>query len=160
MNVLIDDKGCWLDTNPNMLGIIEDIIQTTLKQEGFPFDVEISLTLTNNETIQKMNFEYRNIDAVTDVISFPQIDWANENIVPSEYINPAEGDILLGDIIISTQQLQEQATRYEHSQERECGFLVAHSMLHLLGYDHLDKEEEEEMFAKQEAILQILGLER
>ena len=71
-----------------------------------------------------------------------------------------EGDILLGDIIISTQQLQKQAASYEHSIERECAFLVAHSMLHLLGYDHLEMEEEDEMFAKQEAILQLIGLVR
>lgn len=158
MNILIDDQVNWLDANSNMLAIIENVALTTLKQEEFPLDVEISLTLTDNETIKKINFDYRNIDATTDVISFPQIDWINENIAPSEYVNPVEGDILLGDIIISTQQLQEQATRYGHSVERECAFLVAHSMLHLLGYDHVEKEEE--MFAKQEAILQIIGLGR
>lgn len=160
MNILVDDEGNWLDSHSNMLSIIENVVLTTLKQEGFSFDVEISLTLTDDDTIKKINFDYRNIDAITDVISFPQIDWISENIAPSEYINPVEGDILLGDIIISTQQLQKQAASYEHSIERECAFLVAHSMLHLLGYDHLEMEEEDEMFAKQEAILQLIGLVR
>ena len=159
MNILIDDQGDWLKINPAMLGIIKDVILTTLKEEGFPLEVEISLTLTSDETIKKINFEYRNIDAVTDVISFPQIDWINENISPSQYIKPKGGDILLGDIIISTEQIEEQAISYGHSIERECGFLLAHSMLHLLGYDHIDQDEKE-MFAKQENILQAIGLKR
>ena len=100
------------------------------------------------------------LDAVTDVISFPQIDWAFENIAPSDYVSEVQGDILLGDIIISTQRLTEQAAEYGHSLERECGFLVAHSMLHLLGYDHMDEKEEDEMFQRQEEILQIAGLMR
>lgn len=160
MNILIDDSDNWLDEHPNMLAIIEEVVKTTFIEEGFSMDAEISLTLTDNETIKTINLDHRNIDAVTDVISFPQIDWVLENTAPSEYVSEVKGDILLGDIIISTQRLTEQATEYGHSLERECGFLVAHSMLHLLGYDHMDEKEEEEMFQKQEEILQIAGLMR
>lgn len=160
MNILIDDDHNWLGENPNMLEIIQNVAKKTLEVEDFSMDVEISLTLTDNETIKQINLDYRNIDAATDVISFPQIDWMTENVSPNEYVNPAEGDILLGDIIISTQRLTEQAAEYGHSLERECGFLVAHSMLHLLGYDHMVSEEEQEMFERQEMILKVLGLER
>lgn len=160
MNILIDDEDNWLDGNPNMSEIIEGVVKASLAEEGFTMDVEISLTLTDNDSIKDINFDYRNIDAVTDVISFPQIDWITENVAPSEYINPAKGDVLLGDIIISTQRLKEQAIEYGHSLERECGFLIAHSMLHLLGYDHIDPEEEEKMFEKQEKILKDMGLVR
>ena len=160
MNILIDDDNNWLDEHPKMLEVIENVIARSLEEEEFTKDVEISLTLTDNETIKEINFDYRNIDGVTDVISFPQIDWAAENVSPSAYVNLRDGDILLGDIIISTQRLKEQATEYGHSLERECGFLVAHSMLHLLGYDHIQSEEEREMFVKQEKILKDLGLER
>lgn len=160
MNLLIDDRKDWLVASPNRLEIIENIIKTTLKQEAFCQDVEISLTLTDNQEIKEINAEHRNIDEITDVISFPQIDWAYNNIKPSEYTNGSEEDIILGDIVISVERLAEQAREYNHSEERELGFLVAHSMFHLLGYDHMEEEEEKEMIAKQEQVLAELGLIR
>lgn len=160
MNILIDDSDKWLAEKPNMLEIIQSVIKTTLEQEDFSTDVEVSITLTNNETIKKMNFDYRDIDEVTDVISFPQIDWMDDEIDPNGYTNLAGEDIILGDIVISTDRLAQQALEYGHSLERELGFLVAHSMFHLLGYDHMDMEEEQEMIKKQEAALEKLGLVR
>lgn len=160
MNILIDDVNDWLVEKPNMLEIIENVIRTSLEEEDFSTDVEVSVTLTNNKTIKEINRDHRNIDEVTDVISFPQIDWKDEQIEPGAYTNLAAGNIILGDIVVSIDRLKEQAIEYNHSLERELGFLIAHSMFHLLGYDHMTTEEEKEMMMKQERVLGKLGLVR
>lgn len=117
-------------------------------------NTEVSVTIVDNEEIRKINNKFRNIDRATDVLSFPLIDFDNESL-------PDDGSkIYLGDIIISIERAKEQAKEYGHSIDREIGFLTAHSMLHLLGYDHMVPEEEKEMFAKQEEILNNLGLRR
>ena len=114
----------------------------------------ITVTFTTPENIRKINNKFRNIDRATDVLSFPLIDFDNEDL-------PNDGSkIYLGDIIISIERAKEQANEYGHSLDREVGFLTAHSMLHLLGYDHMVPEEEKVMFAKQEEILSNLGLKR
>ncbi len=160
MNVLIDDTNDWLKVNENMGSIIGDVIKESLEEEKFLEDVEVSVTLTDNEEIREINLEHRGIDKETDVISFPQIDWSDDFLAPKDYTNVAIEDIILGDIVISTEKLEEQAKEYNHSLERELGFLVAHSMLHLLGYDHMEEEEERAMINKQEKILGKLGLVR
>ena len=127
--------------------LIENVISEALKYEGVSDNTEISVTIVDNE-------EFRNIDRATDVLSFPLIDFDNEDL-------PNDGSkIYLGDIIISIERAKEQANEYGHSLDREVGFLTAHSMLHLLGYDHMVPEEEKVMFAKQEEILSNLGLKR
>ena len=126
----------------------------------------VSVTLTDLKHIQEINKTYRNIDKATDVLSFPMIDYQ----IPSDfshleddsedYFNPETGELLLGDIVISVEKVIEQAQKYGHSRERELAFLVAHSMLHLFGYDHIKESEREKMEKKQEEILKILGIER
>lgn len=160
MNILIDDHNDWLVGQPNMVKIIENVIKATLEEESFSMDVEISVTLTDDATIKDINFNYRNIDKVTDVISFPQINWENDKNKPNDYTKLTGEDIILGDIVISVVQLAKQAKEYNHSQEREFGFLVAHSMFHLLGYDHISENGEREMITKQEKVLGKLGLVR
>ena len=116
---------------------------------------EISLILTGNQDIQALNLKYRNKDMATDVLSFPMQDnWKD--------INEAEinGTILLGDVVISVEKAIEQADNYGHSLQRELLFLFVHGLLHLLGYDHLEKEDEEKMCAMQNMVLDQLGLER
>ena len=130
--------------------LIEKVISEALRYEGVNDNTEVSVTIVDNEEIRKINNKFRNIDRATDVLSFPLIDFDNESL-------PDDGSkIYLGDIIISI----ERAKEYGHSIDRETGFLTAHSMLHLLGYDHMVPEEEKEMFAKQEEILNNLGLRR
>ena len=132
--------------------LIENVISEALKYEGVSDNTEISVTIVDNEEIRKINNKFRNIDRATDVLSFPLIDFDNEDL-------PNDGSkIYLGDIIISIERAKEQANEYGHSLDREVGFLTAHSMLHLLGYDHMVPEEEKVMFAKQEEILSNLGL--
>ena len=130
------------------------VISEALRYEGVNDNTEVSVTIVDNEEIRKINNKFRNIDRATDVLSFPLIDFDNESL-------PDDGSkIYLGDIIISIERAKEQAKEYGHSIDREIGFLTAHSMLHLLGYDHMVPEEEKEMFAKQEEILNNLGLRR
>ena len=134
--------------------LIEKVISEALRYEGVNDNTEVSVTIVDNEEIRKINNKFRNIDRATDVLSFPLIDFDNESL-------PDDGSkIYLGDIIISIERAKEQAKEYGHSIDREIGFLTAHSMLHLLGYDHMVPEEQKEMFAKQEEILNNLGLRR
>jgi probable rRNA maturation factor len=134
--------------------LITKVVSAALTYEKVRDDVEISFTLTDNETIHQLNKKHRGIDRPTDVLSFPLIDFTTENI------DNIKGTLYLGDIIISIDRAKEQASEYGHSLERELGFLTAHSVLHLLGYDHIEQEDEKVMFAKQEEILTGIGLTR
>lgn len=137
-----------------------------LKEEKCPYEAEISLLLVSDEEIHRLNLEYRGIDSPTDVLSFPQIEYENpadfsaSETQGSEYLNPDTGELFLGDIIISLDRVKEQAANYGHGTEREFAFLVAHSMLHLLGYDHMTEEDAENMETKQAQALTHLGIER
>ncbi|MCL2593313.1 MAG: rRNA maturation RNase YbeY, partial [Defluviitaleaceae bacterium] len=126
----------------------------SLAYENFPHNAEISILIVNDLEIQKINKEHRKKDMPTDVLSFPLFDFAS-----GEY-PPKNEAYLLGDIVISIDTAKRQAEEYEHSLEREFGFLTAHSMLHLMGYDHETLEEEQEMFKKQKEILAKLELRR
>ena len=131
--------------------IIREIVLAALDYEECPYEAEINVILTDNEAIRVMNKEYRGLDAPTDVLSFPLVDYN----VPSDfnhvedavedYFNPETGELMLGDIVISVDKVEGQAESYGHSQTRELAFLVAHSMLHLLGYDHMEEGERAEM---------------
>lgn len=134
--------------------LIKTVAAAALSCENVKDDAEISFTLTDNETIHYLNKKHRGIDRPTDVLSFPLIDFNTEDI------NAIDGTIYLGDIIISIDKAKAQAEEYGHSLDRELGFLTAHSMLHLLGYDHMTPEEEKVMFAKQDNILNSIGLTR
>ena len=138
---------------------VEKCISYTLGFEGCEFDAEISLTYVDDERIREINLSERNIDAPTDVLSFPMCEFdENGDIIDADY----DGDyLLLGDIVISAERARKQAEEYGHSFLREIAFLTVHSMLHLLGYDHVDDEEGERvMFEKQETILNNLNITR
>ena len=150
MRVLFDNETDFpLDEK-----LINTVVSAALKYEGVKDDAEVSFTLTDNEEIHRLNKKHRGIDRPTDVLSFPLIDFNTESI------EDTEGTLYLGDIIISIDKAKAQAEEYGHSLERELGFLTAHSMLHLLGYDHMVPEEEKVVFAKQEEILKSIGLTR
>lgn len=136
--------------------VIEKIAGDSLRYEGFSENCEISVSIVDNEEIREINRQFRAIDRPTDVLSFPQLTFA-EGEIPDQNEN---GEIVLGDIIISLERAKEQAQEYGHSLKREIAFLTAHSMLHLLGYDHMEEEEEKEMFAKQKEILELAGIPR
>ena len=131
--------------------IINDIVTAALDYEKCPYEAEVNVILTDNASIQEINREQRRIDAPTDVLSFPLVDYESpadfdhvEEAV-EDYFNPETGELMLGDIVISVDKVEEQAEKYGHSQTRELAFLTAHSMLHLCGYDHMEEEERLEM---------------
>jgi probable rRNA maturation factor len=141
--------------------LIEKAIKLGVKKEKFSYPCEASVTLTDNETIQNLNKEHRGIDKPTDVLSFPLIEYINSEpqIQPGD-IDPDTGTVFLGDIVISVEKAYEQAQSYGHSFERELSFLAVHGILHLLGYDHENEDDEKQMFSLQEDILNEMGLFR
>jgi len=147
--------------------IISDVIGAALEFEDCPYETQVNVILTSNEEIARINNDYRNIDKPTDVLSFPMIEYASpgdfsviEDALPEDYFDPDSGELILGDIIISIDKVISQAEAYGHSVERELGFLTAHSMLHLFGYDHMEDADRELMEEKQRDILDMLKLTR
>lgn len=139
---------------------ITDVCKAVMEEEECDFDAQISITLVDNDTIREINREQRNIDSATDVLSFPMLEFDENGNAECEY--DMDGDyILLGDIVISMERAREQSQEFGHSFLREVAFLTAHSMLHLLGYDHVDDVEGEKiMCEKQERVLTSLGITR
>ncbi|MCT4688350.1 MAG: rRNA maturation RNase YbeY [Vallitalea sp.] len=165
MSIIINN-----DTEQNFskeyVDIINKVIAVSLDQEKCPYEIEVSVTITNNEQIRKINKKHRDMDKPTDVLSFPLIDFTKPSEFDDidedndEWFNLDTGELMLGDIIISLERAYEQAKEYGHSIEREIGFLTAHSMLHLMGYDHIINEEEQVMKQQQQQILNEVGLKR
>ena len=145
--------------------LAKKVVQKVLDMEGCPYDAQVNLVLTDNEEIQRVNTEFREIAAPTDVLSFPMIPFetpADYAIVEEDqsYFDLDTDELLLGDIMISLDKVFAQAEEYGHSVTREFCFLVAHSMLHLLGYDHMTPEEAVVMENKQRTALDELGITR
>lgn len=141
------------------------VINGVLDYERFPYEAIVDVTLVNNDTIHEINRIQRGIDRPTDVLSFPMIEYPKAgdfSKIEEDMSNfdPDSGEAVLGDIIISLDKVFEQAKEYGHTRKREYAFLICHSMLHLLGYDHMVESEEAIMLAKQSAILEILGIVR
>ena len=141
------------------------VIEAALDYEECPYEVEVNLLLTMNDEIQEMNQNFRQIDRATDVLSFPMIDYEEagnfdflEDVMDA--FHPEFGELMLGDIVISKEKVISQAEEYGHSIEREYAFLIAHSMLHLFGYDHMEEEERIVMESKQKEILEQLQILR
>ena len=146
--------------------IVNKVIERALEQEECPYEASVSVLLTDNEGNHAMNKEFRDKDRPTDVLSFPNVDYeipadfsGLEDYI-EDYFDPETGELCLGDIVISVDKVYEQAEEYGHAPLREFAFLVAHSILHLLGYDHMEAEEAKVMEAKQEEILTSLGITR
>lgn len=165
MNVLIE-KETDTELSFDYEALIRSVVSEALDYVGCPYETAVNVLLTDNEAIREMNREYRQIDRPTDVLSFPMIayeepaDFSRLEEDPEAYFDPDTGELLFGDIVISLEKMQSQAAEYGHSEQRELAFLVAHSMLHLSGYDHIEDGEREIMEAKQEEILQKLHLTR
>lgn len=136
--------------------LVKAAIYSALDYEDFGRAAEVSVTFTDNDGIREINREHRDIDSATDVLSFPMLDSEEDSD-----INMGTGAVLLGDIVISLERAAEQAEEFGHSFTREVAFLTVHSVLHLLGYDHVTSEEDEErMCARQEAVLEFMGITR
>ncbi len=146
--------------------VVKAVVEEVLDSEQCPYEAQVNVLLTDNEGIRQFNKEYRDIDRETDVLSFPNLDFEEPGFyeideeMEAAYFDPESGELILGDIIISVDKVIEQAQNYGHSKKREFAFLVAHSMLHLAGYDHMEPEEAAIMEAKQEAVLAKLNITR
>lgn len=145
--------------------IAERVIEAVLNDVDCPYEAEINLLLTTEDEIRMMNREYRQIDRATDVLSFPMIEYEEQGDFSQidengDAFNPENGELMLGDIVISKDHVISQAEMYGHTQIREYAFLIAHSMLHLLGYDHMDEDEREIMENKQREIMDMVQISR
>ena len=141
-----------VESEANEEEIITKVTKTVLELEGIKHDLDIYITLTNNEEIHKINKEYRDVDRPTDVLSFPMFERDEISKLREEKLDDVEE--ILGDIIISIPKVKEQAEEYGHSYERELAYLTTHGMLHLLGYDHMIDEEKTIMREHEEKVLE------
>lgn len=146
--------------------LIEKVINASLDYVECPYETEVNVLLTDNAAIHEINLENREVDAPTDVLSFPNAEYETpadfdtlEDEQP-EVFHPESGELMLGDIVISVEKVQAQAKEYGHSEERELGFLIAHSILHLCGFDHMEENEREVMEQKQREIMDTIALYR
>lgn len=156
MRLIIDSIDETNELTEEQQKTVEDLLQFAAEVEVVEQDAELSVTYVSNERIQEVNREYRDKDQPTDVISFALEEMGEGEIE----IVGLEQPPMLGDIIISIPRAKEQAIEYGHSFMRELGFLAVHGFLHLLGYDHMNDEDEKEMFTKQKDILDRYGLKR
>ena len=145
----------------NVFAFIRKVIRTALAAEGMEAACEVDVLLTDDENIHAINLDMRDVDRATDVLSFPEFDLTPGELPGEEDADPGTGLIPLGDMVISMEHVAAQAKEYGHSRQRELAYLVVHSTLHLLGYDHLDEgPQKKQMRAREEAILAELGITR
>jgi len=160
------ENSCKDISVPDYRRIIETVINQALDFEKCPYEAQVYVLLTDDSEIHRINREQRNIDRATDVLSFPMTDYP----VPGDFrdleerepdaFHPRTGELLLGDTIISMDKVRSQAEEYGHSKTRELAFLTAHSLLHLIGYDHMEENERLIMEEKQRTILELCGYTR
>ena len=161
-----EDAGCGNAFPFDPVLTAEAVIGAVLESERCPYAADVSLMLVTDEEIRAMNKETRNIDKATDVLSFPMQEFDH----PADFsafregdysvFDPASGELMLGDIVVNSERVAQQAKEYGHSQKREFAFLIAHSMLHLQGFDHIKADEAAEMEKAQNEILERLGIRR
>lgn len=164
MTLIFEEEGT-LQLDLDTQALAKEIIEAAADYENCPYELEVNLLLTMNDEIQQMNQEFRQIDRPTDVLSFPMIDYEEAgqfNFLEEDLscFHPETGELMLGDIVISKEKVLSQAEEYGHSVKREYAFLIAHSILHLFGYDHMEEEERTVMEQKQKEILEQLGIFR
>ncbi|HHV73984.1 MULTISPECIES: rRNA maturation RNase YbeY [unclassified Thermoanaerobacterium] len=159
MNILIDNRQDKVDAQ-GLDKIVEDVVRTALEVEGVVDDVEVSVSFVDNEEIHKLNKYYRNVDRETDVLSFPLVEFEEIYTDIDEEDDDLDEVQPIGDIVISLEKAKQQAEEYGHSFIREVAYLTAHSMFHLMGYDHETEDEKKVMREKEEEVMRRLKIER
>ncbi|MGJ7044023.1 rRNA maturation RNase YbeY [Thermoanaerobacterium thermosulfurigenes] len=159
MNILIDNRQDKVDAQ-GLDRIVEDVVRTALEVEGVVDDVEVSVSFVDNEEIHKLNKYYRNVDKETDVLSFPLVEFEEIYTDIDEEDDDLDEVQPIGDIVISLEKAKQQAEEYGHSFIREVAYLTAHSMFHLMGYDHETEDEKKVMREKEEEVMRRLKIER
>ncbi|MBV7273022.1 rRNA maturation RNase YbeY [Clostridium thailandense] len=158
--IYIDDRQEKIPVNEELKKNIESVIEYALKEEKVNIPCEVSVIFVDNNEIREINRENRNIDKATDVLSFPMLEYPESRVFKEVYLNynfhPSdldEGNLVLGDIVLSLEKAEEQRIEFNHSFLREAAYLTVHSVLHLLGYDHMKEEEKKVMRKREEEIL-------
>lgn len=160
------DRETDLPLTEDEQSLFGTLIGAVLAHEGCSYEASVSLLITDGEKIREYNRQYRGIDRETDVLSFPAVDYEKPSDFSlaeadeTAYFDQETGELILGDIMLNAERVVSQAEEYGHSIRREYAFLLTHSLLHLLGYDHETREQEKEMFTRQEEILAGLGITR
>ena len=146
--------------------VSEQVLSAFLDLENCPYESSVSITVTDDNAIREINKEMRGIDAATDVLSFPMVQYPEPGAfsvleeMQADAFDPDSGELLLGDVVISADHVRDQAESYGHSKKREFAFLLTHSLLHLIGYDHMEPQDAELMEERQRIILETCGITR
>jgi probable rRNA maturation factor len=162
-----DNRQNKIEVNEELINIINEVCEKALKAEEVNIPYQISLLFVDNEEIRDINRETRGIDKATDVLSFPMLDYPKDKVFKEVYKETKFNEIyldgeelVLGDMVLSLERAKEQSIEYNHSFNREVCYLVVHSILHLLGYDHMEDEEKKRMRKREEEILGDLNITR
>ena len=162
-----DNRQNSIEVTDDLINIINEVCDVALKDEEVTIPYQISLLFVDNNEIREINNETRGIDKVTDVLSFPMLDFPENMVFKNVYKNKKFNEIyldgeelVLGDMVLSLERAKEQSIEYNHSFEREVCYLVVHSILHLLGYDHMNDEDKAKMRTREEEILGKLNIKR
>lgn len=165
--IYVDNRQSMFEENEEFENTLKNAIKFALEEELVDKECEISLLFVDNTEIKEINNETRGIDKATDVLSFPMLDYPEGKVYKDIYSGKElnrtyfnEDELVLGDIVLSLERADEQRIEFNHSFNRECSYLVIHSVLHLLGYDHMDEEEKKIMRAREEEILSKLKITR
>lgn len=165
--IYTDDRQNIITLDEKQLKIISEIIDYALREEKVLIPYEVSVIFVDNENIREINNETRGIDRATDVLSFPMLEYEKNKVFKECYLNyefsPIDldgGNLVLGDIVLSLERAKEQSEEFNHSFEREVCYLIIHSILHLLGYDHMEEEDKKVMRKREEEILSKFQINR
>lgn len=165
--IYVDNRQEKLEVTEEFVDKLKSVIEFALKEEEVNIKCEVSLLFVDNEEIKQINKDTRRIDRETDVLSFPMLEYEYKKVFKEIYkdykFSPADFDgeeLVLGDIVLSLEKALEQSQEFNHSYEREASYLVVHSVLHLLGYDHMEDDEKNIMRSREEEILNKLNIKR
>jgi len=165
--IFIDNRQNKIEVTEELETVIKEVIEYTLKEEKLFIDNEVSVIFIDNEEIREINLKQRGIDKITDVLSFPMLHYPENKVFKDVYINYEfdESDLyddrlVIGDVALSLEKSKEQSEEFGHSFIRECAYLTVHSILHLLGYDHMEEAEKSIMRKREEEILNNFKISR
>lgn len=165
--IYVDNRQEKIEVDEKLVDLLKNVIEFALKEEEVDVECEVSLLFVDNDEIREINNETRGIDRATDVLSFPMLDYENKKVFKEMYKNyefsqsDCDGEeLVLGDVVLSLERSLEQSKEFNHSFEREASYLVVHSILHLLGYDHMEEDDKVIMRKREEEILNKLNITR
>ncbi len=158
MAIYIENESRVVFDFNNIDAVIKKAIKAVFKDKNLPEELDVNVLITTPKSIQTINRENRDVDSVTDVLSFPYFDYEEPGVFDEEISEEEEN--ILGDIIICASKIKEQAKKYGHSQKRELAFLIVHSMLHLIGYDHMEEKDAELMQSEERRFMEIINIKR